>query len=173
VIDEMEIAVDAAPTGATKPLRFRLRTANDIDPSSNVATTSPRVVRAAHARARAPRDGGRRYAGTASDARGGGVARSLLKVRHVEVAILRRGGTGCRWVGSYRGGFRTRKAGRGHACDRPVWLAARGTHAWRLTLGRRLPRGRYTLLARALQSEGLAENRFTRAGRNRIGFRIR
>ena len=91
----------------------------------------------------------------------------------VEVAITRETqgarpyAPSCQWL-TRRGTFRRE---RGRRCDDPVWLRARGTRRWSLRLPRRLPRGRYTALSRAIRGE-VAETGFVR-GENLREFVIR
>jgi hypothetical protein len=65
------------------------------------------------------------------------------------------------------------KAGKGHSCAKPVWMAAMGRHSWHLALEKRLAKGRYRLLTRAVQSDELAEASFGKRDHNRITFRVR
>jgi hypothetical protein len=88
------------------------------------------------------------------------------------VAILKRG-KGCHWVASVAGRTKAVKAGRKHACDAPVWITATGRTTWSLTLQRRLAKGRYRLLTRAVSSDDLTETSYTAKGRNRVDFRVR
>ena len=89
----------------------------------------------------------------------------------VDVAIRRdRAGAGaaatCTWVRD----IRSRLARRG--CTEPPWLRASGTRSWRLRFARPLPRGSYTLLARA-RRPGLMEISFSARDRNLVKFRVR
>ena len=111
----------------------------------------------------------------ATDATGGDrVARGaqslprLHRLARVEVAV-RRLGPRCRWLASRRGRFRTVRA---RGCP-PVWLRARGTTRWRLRFARRLPRGRYEVLTRALNRAGVSDDTLTRAERSRVSLRVR
>jgi hypothetical protein len=173
--DEIEVAVAKTPrTGRPMPLRFRIVATADVLAADDGAGVSPRVVRGGDSNARRPKGGGRSYGGSASAGQGPRKGRrGRLAVERVDVAILRTGGRGCRWVSSLGGSFETVKAGRGRACDAPVWIAASGTRHWRLKLAGKLPKGRYTLLTRAVLTGDLAENAFSAKDRNRIQFRVR
>jgi hypothetical protein len=159
--------------GRRKPLTFRVRATDDVQPENDLTTAAPLAIRGADSNARKPRGGGRRFTGRGFDGQGRKVARALLGVRRVDVAIQRLGGRGCRWVASTNGGIRKVKPGVRRACDQPVWLTATGTHRWHLTLAGKLPKGRYVLLTRAVQAEELAEHDFSAKDHNRIRFRVR
>ena len=89
-----------------------------------------------------------RLHGHASDA--GCVAQISVagQVARVEVAISRKAGKKCRFVAA--GG----KLGKARGCSKPVFLKAKGTTTWSLSLKRKLPRGRYTVLVRARDAAG-------------------
>jgi hypothetical protein len=70
------------------------------------------------------------------------------KVARVEVAISRKAGKRCRFVDA-RG-----RLGKARSCAKPVWLKARGTAAWSLSLKRKLPSGTYTIQVRARDAAG-------------------
>jgi DNA-binding beta-propeller fold protein YncE len=57
-------------------------------------------------------------------------------------------------------------------CAPTVWLTATGTTKWTYKLHKRLPKGRYTIYARATDDAGLKESSFSAAGRNRISFTV-
>jgi uncharacterized delta-60 repeat protein len=174
VTDQMTIAVNKAPKiGRKLPLRFRVVAPGDVLSSNDSVGSSPKVVRGAHSTARAPKHGGRRFSGRSAPAKGKKTSKSLLRVLHVDVAILRTGGKGCRWVTSAEAGMRSLKAGKHHACTSPLWIRASGTKRWTFNLTRQLPKGHYVLLTRAMQSYGLAENRFSAKRHNRLRFRVR
>jgi hypothetical protein len=174
VTDDMLVAIAKAPkAGTRKPLGFGVVASGDVNPADDIVGASPKSIRMAHARTGAPRAKGTRYSGRAFAGSGRKVAKSLLKVRRVDVAIQKLGGKGCHWIGSVTGRTTKVKPGRKRACDTPVWITATGTSAWSLTLQRKLAKGRYRLLARAVTSDELTENTFTRKGRNRIDFRVR
>lgn len=107
--------------------------------------------------------------GVRGSARGGSgrIAKGRLRVRRVEVAVRRLGGRGCRWLASTRATFR--KA----SCSGRVWVRARGTRSWRLSLSRSLPRGRYVVYSRAVIRAGFPEASFSQRDRNRRTFTIR
>jgi hypothetical protein len=86
--------------------------------------------------------------GRASDA--GCVAQIAVagKVARVEVAISRKAGKKCRFVAA------NGKLGKARGCSKPVFLKAKGTTTWSLSLKRKLPRGSYTVLVRARDAAG-------------------
>lgn len=86
-----------------------------------------------------------------------------LGVARVQYALARVGGGRCAW---YDG----RAFRRPSACDRPVWLDARGAQRWNARVRIRA-RGAYRLLSRAIQHGGVTESAFTR--RNTKTFRVR
>jgi hypothetical protein len=174
VTDDMLVATAKAPKpGTRKALGFGIVAAGDVNAANDLVTAAPKAIRGAHARAGAPRAKGTRYSGKAVAGSGRKVAKGLLKVRRVDVAIQKLGGKGCHWVSSLAGRTRSVKAGRKRACDAPIWMPATGTSTWSLTLQRKLAKGRYRLLTRAVSSDELAENTFSKKGRNRVDFRIR
>jgi uncharacterized delta-60 repeat protein len=69
-------------------------------------------------------------------------------VRRVEVAVVRRSGRRCLALRSTAGRFARA------ACGTPRWLRASGTRRWSLTLRRKLARGRYEVLVRAVGTGG-------------------
>ena len=96
---------------------------------------------------------GRRATRVAGRARDGACGR----VTRVEVSIGRRVGRGrCRFLGP-RGRF-----GRARRCRRPVFTPARGGTKWRFGVRRRLPKGRYIVRARAVDTVGNHETVRTR-----------
>jgi hypothetical protein len=48
------------------------------------------------------------------------------------------------------------RLGRARSCHRPLELLARGTARWRLSIRAHLPRGRYLVTARAIDTAGNA-----------------
>ena len=81
--------------------------------------------------------------------RGRAADRGCGRIGRVLVAITRLGsGRTCRFV-TRRGRITAKRA-----CRRPIFLRAGGREAWRLTLARRLPRGRYVAVARAVDAGG-------------------
>jgi hypothetical protein len=149
---------------------LRATAADDIDPASNTATVSPRVVRVGDSRV--TRKGARRISGTAR--KGAGPLRAAaLRPSRVHVAILRRSGGRCRWLTSASGRFTSRKAGRKGSCPSPRWVAAAGTARWRLRLGKALPRGAYVVFSRTTIGAGFREARFSAGDGNRVALRVR
>ncbi|MEX2194374.1 MAG: hypothetical protein WD844_03735 [Thermoleophilaceae bacterium] len=130
-------------TGAVEPVTVGI----DLPPHSLVAEPFGDV----------PRRRARLVAGTVRD--DGGVAA-------VEVAMSRRAGSACVWLGR-AGGLR-----RG-PCNRPQWLRARLTSGLRYTLriGRLLPRGVWTVRSRAYDATGNVEA--PNAGENIVSVRLR
>jgi len=105
-------------------------------------------------------------------------------IRKVQVAILRLGGGRpldgglpeaptrrpgrCKWLAGRNGRtFKTRLRSTNGVCDSPVWLGARGTTSWSLSLKNALPPGRYVVYSRAVGSNGVAESVFTAKDGNR------
>jgi uncharacterized delta-60 repeat protein len=88
--------------------------------------------------------------------------------RHVEVAVARRDGKRCRAVASTP----PRLGGVGR-CAPARWLRASGRRAWRLTLRRPLPRGRYLAWVRAVGAPGTTARPFSARAGNRIAFTVR
>jgi hypothetical protein len=176
--DEIEVAVTRTPRkGRPMPLRFRVVATGDVQAANDGAGSAPTVVTGGDSNARRPAGGGRRYTGTSTPGQGSRKGRrGRLAVERVDVAILRTGGKACRWVASPGGSFETvkaTKAGRRKACDAPVWIPAAGTRHWRMQLTRKLPKGRYTMISRAVLAGDLAENAFSAKDRNRVQFRVR
>jgi hypothetical protein len=80
------------------------------------------------------------------------------RVAGVQAAISRKAGKKrCRWVTNKRGKLSKRRS-----CKKPVWLKAKGTTKWTLTLKRKLPRGRYGLQVRARDAAGNIQAKPTR-----------
>ncbi len=98
--------------------------------------------------------------GRASDRGCAGVARVLVSVARRERSAGR-----CRFL------LANGRLGSARSCRRPVVQAARGTRAWAFTRPVRLPRGRYTVRARAFDAAGNAERAVKRANRRfaRVG----
>ena len=167
---DLEGAEGRTAQGARLRHRRRRRRQPGQRPRRRLAEGDPER---ACAKASAPRAKGTRYSGKAFAGSGRKVAKGLLKVRRVDVAIQKLGGKGCHWVSSLAGGTKAVKAGRKRACDAPIWMPATGTSTWSLTLQRKLAKGRYRLLTRAVGSDELAEDTFSKKGRNRVDFRIR
>jgi len=70
------------------------------------------------------------------------------EVARVEVAISRKAGKKCRFVAS------SGKLGSPRKCSKPVFLKAKGTTTWSLSLKRKLPHAKYTILVRARDAAG-------------------
>ncbi|HEV2786451.1 MAG TPA: hypothetical protein VGV67_08695, partial [Solirubrobacteraceae bacterium] len=89
--------------------------------------------------------------GTASD-RGCSATAAARKrrgeVRKVSVAVARKAGTRCRFL-SRRG-----TVGRARSCAKPVFLAAKGTKRWRMSLKGRFAPGSYRVSVRARDAAG-------------------
>jgi hypothetical protein len=97
------------------------------------------------------------FRGTASDDKG---------VGKVEIGLVRKRGSKCHSLG-VNGRF-----ARQTRCDAPnTWLAAAGASKWTFELRRRLAKGRYVLFARAIDTDGQAQTRFTPA--NRRAFTVK
>jgi hypothetical protein len=97
---------------------------------------------------------------------GGHVQRvqAALAKRTVGPRLSRRTTKSCRFV---RANGQLTKS---RSCSRRVWLRARGTSAWKLTIHRRLPRGYYKVWARGIDRAFHTEH-VTR--RNTRTFRIK
>lgn len=95
-----------------------------------------------------------------------GTARDETALAAVDVAVSRRAGRGCVWLG--RRGALVRRP-----CDEPLWLRARLTSGLRFTLriGRLLPRGTWTARSRAIDAAGTVEGE--RPGANVVSFALR
>lgn len=87
-----------------------------------------------------------------------------LGVSAVEVAVALRVGSSCRW---YQAGRRVLSVP--SSCDSPAWFRAAGLERWSTRVSIRAP-GRYRVLSRALQADGVVENVFDR--RNVRTFRV-
>jgi hypothetical protein len=169
--DELEVGVVKGTKSGTRPLlAFQAQSPEDISIANNGVLAAPMIVRPGDTNLRKP--SARSFRGTASAGAAKGVSKKTLAVKRVEVAVLR-SGKGCRWLSSRAGDLRTVDAGAGGKCDEPVWVAARGTKAWRLRLAKRLPKGRYTVFSRAVLANGLPEGRFSTRDRNQVRFRVR
>jgi hypothetical protein len=92
-----------------------------------------------------------------------------ITVRRVQVAIARvnaaphgviaAAAKRCAWLKNTKGKTVSRTPILGF-CPRPVWITAKGTKRWRLKLRKKLAKGRYEVLARALDSRGRAQSAF-------------
>jgi hypothetical protein len=76
------------------------------------------------------------------------------------------------WLKNNRAKFKRVKPRRGK-CAKPVFLRAKGTKKWVFKLRKQLPAGKYTLYARATDTSGNRETRFTGKRGNRKAFRVR
>jgi hypothetical protein len=132
---EVTPAVAPAPTPIATP-------AATVTPASPVCTdrTAP-VARFTSARVKKHT---LQLSGRATDAGCGGA------VARVEVAIARKVGKKCRFVG----------AGGRRSCAKPVFLKAKGTTRWSLTV--KLPRGSYALQLRARDRAGNLQRAITK-----------
>jgi hypothetical protein len=104
-------------------------------------------------------------AGRRFSVRGHSRDRGCARLRRVYVAISKHASRGkCRFV--TRGGRLSHR----RSCRRPHLIRARGLRGWSLRIARRLPRGRYKLVVRAIDRKGNREG--TRKG-NTLRFRVR
>ena len=76
-------------------------------------------------------------------------------VASVHIALLRITGasTRCQWLGG-NGGFVASVRGPQGTCQQPTWLLAKGTLRWTYKLKKKLPPGRYEVLATATDRAG-------------------
>jgi hypothetical protein len=74
------------------------------------------------------------------------------KLKRVSVAIERKAGKRCQHL------LRNGRLGRAGACSH-VWLPAKGKANWSLHLAHKLPRGKYVVSTRAVDSAGNVESR--------------
>ena len=172
--DEVQVAVRRRTVrpGGRAPITFAVATTGDVRLANNVQRASPVVVRVGDTNARRPTRRNRLFTGTAKAARRvKGVKRRTGKVVRVELAV-RRTGKSCRWLAGTGGGLRVVPKGLAGTCDQPVWILARGTEDWRLRLRGKLPKGRYTLLSRAVTRSGAVEGAFSFGDHNKVRFRI-
>jgi uncharacterized repeat protein (TIGR01451 family) len=144
----------------------------DPDPSNNLVRVSTRVVD--------PRaDGTARAAPNGTVSASGGAAPGT---RQVQVGLLRLGSgrpdaqvarhRTCAWLTGRHGRLRRRPADATGHCTQGVWQKAHGTEHWRFRAAH-VPRGRYLLLVRAVDRDGVAEALFTRSRRNAVRLRVR
>jgi hypothetical protein len=170
VSDRLAVAAPArARPGTRTAVVLRVLAQDDVNPGDNAVTVRPTVVKVGDSDVR--RRGARGFSGTA---RGGvgDLAATRLRPARVHVALLRKGGKGCSWLSSTRGGFTKRSPGADRECDTPRWIRADGTRSWRFKLRRRLARGRYVVYSRVTIRAGFPEARFSSGDRNRIAFRV-
>ena len=74
-------------------------------------------------------------------------------LKRVSVAIERKVGKRCQHL------LRNGRFGRASACSHHVWLPAKGKANWSFHLARKLPRGKYTVSTRAVDSAGNVQSR--------------
>jgi uncharacterized delta-60 repeat protein len=161
--DSIPIARHGGTVGRTLAVRWHVATAsNDLRTSNDTVTRRPALVRVGDTSIRTV--SARAVAGVASRGRGH-LALRRLRVSRVDVAIRRLDVTGCRWVGGTSGALVSRAKRRG-TCVGEVWIRAKRTARWGLTLGRALAPGRYEVRSRATIGAGLQEARFGAADRN-------
>ena len=139
------------PTGPGLPLPPAAKPAGA--PSAKIAATRS-VVRARSLKA---------FSGTAQDADG-----DLALVR---VGLVRTAGKKCQTL--QRSGALKTVARTGGKCIPTTFLKASGTARWKLKLRRRLPTGRYTLYAQAMDAAGHAQVVFTEAAGSLLTFRLK
>jgi hypothetical protein len=78
----------------------------------------------------------------------------------------------CRWLASLRGRFGRRASTHG-ICNSPIWLTARGKRHWSLHLRRPLPRGRYIVYIRVIDTAGVYDPIFSASHDSRFVLRVR
>lgn len=98
-----------------------------------------------------------------------GIATDDSGLQRVDVSLVRLTGKRC-FTLKAGGGFSRRV--RNGSCKPTRFLPAAGTAKWTFKLKRRLPRGRYVLYSRAVDTSALGETRFSRKDRNRVAFRV-
>ena len=168
--DSIPIVRHGGTVGRTLAARWHVATAsNDLRASNDTVTRRPTLVRVGDTTIRDL--SARTVAGVASRGKGHLTLRRL-RVSRVDVAIRRLDVAGCRWVGGTSGALVSR-AKRHGACTSEVWIRAKGTAQWRLTLARALGPGRYEVRSRATIRAGLQEARFGAADRNLRRITIR
>jgi uncharacterized delta-60 repeat protein len=118
----------------------------------------------------------KQFSGTASDPDGDVLSK-------VQVALVRKPSSrskahgsakqrpACLGLKSADGRFKSVRVPKGKPCPQ-LWLDAVGTTKWRFPLKATLPPGRYILFARAVDSRGLPDARFSRAAGNRVTFKL-
>jgi hypothetical protein len=170
---EFDVGVVRGTKSGTRPLlAFTAQSADDVSTANNGAASTPLIVRPGDTNISRPGRGGRVFRGKAKPGAAKGVRKKTLAVKRVEIAVLRTG-KGCKWLSSTAGELRTVDAGVGGKCDEMVWVRARGTKSWRVSLRKKLPTGRYTIFSRAVLANGLPEGKFSSGDRNRVRFRVR
>ena len=89
------------------------------------------------------------------------------KIKRVRVAIGRKVGSQCRFLRA-NGRFGARRS-----CLRTQYINARGRTTWRLNRKVRLPRGKYLIWSRAIDTRGTVERKFNRRNLARARLRAR
>jgi len=125
---------DAAPA-PTPPSASAPGCTDTSKPTSRISTSASRAGRTGTVR------------GTASDARGCGVA-GQGSVAYVSVSVQRKSGKRCKFMSS-KGSL-----GKAKSCSSPKWLSAHGKSKWSFGLPKRLPHGSYVVHVRAHDSAG-------------------
>ena len=113
-----------------------------------------------------------RFKGTASDANG---------VALVQIAVVgTKGGAhvaakkrGRCLVLQASGKLKSSKANSHDLCTKRTFLKAKGTTSWSFKLKKRLPKGSYTIFARATDLTGKIETHFSKARRNKLPFKVK
>lgn len=164
VTEEVDVAlIKGSKSGRNASIFFSVTSSDELKPANNSLLAAPRIVRVGDSNIRQI-SAGRTFRGTARRANG-------ARLRLVEVAIRRLGG-GCRWIGSRDGELRSVERSASGACA-PLWIRASGARRWELRLNRKLAKGRYQVLSRAVLTNGIPEARFTTKDRNKRSFRVR
>lgn len=115
----------------------------------------------------------KRFSGTASDPEG-----QLAAVEIAVVAVQGGAKATARRVKrcinlQSNGRLKRKKAGKRGRCAPAKFLRAKGTTKWTYKLKRKLRKGKYVVYARAVDTAGKKETRFSKADRNRAAFRLR
>ena len=92
-------------------------------------------------------------------------ASAAPRLAAVYIAI-RKVAPGCNWLKNTRAQFRRR------ACSTPTWLKAHGTTRWQLHFQEPLPPGRYDLLIKAVNRDGVFDTIFSLRQHNLLVFRV-
>ncbi len=71
------------------------------------------------------------------------------------------------------GKLKSSRANRHDLCTKRTFLKAKGTTNWSFKLKKRLPKGSYTIFARATDSTGKVETHFSKARRNKLPFKVK
>jgi hypothetical protein len=62
---------------------------------------------------------------------------------------------------------------KGHSCDAPNWLRAKGTKNWSFKPKRKLPPGHYVLYARATSEKAVSGVALSKKNKNRVELTVR